>query len=76
MLYQSCEKSFLVDNTDQPCSCVFERMGLSTVHMSNVHLQVDNKPASSSDYNLIPYKMKIWHRIYFGGLANYKNPPN
>jgi len=21
----------------------------------------------------IPYKMKIWHRIYFGGLANYKN---
>jgi len=24
----------------------------------------------------IPYKMKIWHRIYFGGLANYENPPN
>jgi len=25
---------------------------------------------------LIPYKMKIWHRIYFGSLANYENPPN
>jgi len=24
----------------------------------------------------IPYKMKIWRRIYFGGLANYENPPN
>jgi len=22
------------------------------------------------------YKMKIWHRIYFGSLVNYKNPPN
>jgi len=24
----------------------------------------------------ILYKMKIWRRIYFGGLVNYKNPPN
>jgi len=24
----------------------------------------------------IPYKIKIWRRIYFGGLANYKNLPN
>jgi len=22
------------------------------------------------------YKMKSWHKIYFGGLANYENPPN
>ena len=22
------------------------------------------------------YKMKNWHGIYFGGLANYKNLPN
>jgi len=22
------------------------------------------------------YKMKIWWRIYFGGLANYENSPN
>jgi len=24
----------------------------------------------------VPYKVKIWYRIYFGGLANYENPPN
>jgi len=24
----------------------------------------------------VPYKMKIWHRIYFGSLVNYKNLPN
>jgi len=29
------------------------------------------------EYLNIPYKMKIWHRIYFGGgSANYENPPN
>jgi len=26
--------------------------------------------------NNVPYKMKIWRKIYFGGLANYKNPTN
>jgi len=26
--------------------------------------------------NYILYKMKIWRRVYFGSLANYKNPPN
>jgi len=30
---------------------------------------------SKQNYD-IPYKMKIWCRFYFGGLANYKNPPN
>jgi len=25
---------------------------------------------------VIPYKMKILRRIYFGGLANYENPPD
>jgi len=25
---------------------------------------------------LILYKMKIWRRIYFGGLVNYENLPN
>jgi len=27
-------------------------------------------------FHHILYKMKIWHRTYFGGLANYENPPN
>jgi len=31
----------------------------------------------SKKFNIpVPYKMKIWRRIYFGGLTNYKNLPN
>jgi len=29
-----------------------------------------------SNHITIPYKMKIWRRIYFGGWADYENPPN
>jgi len=30
----------------------------------------------SSFMQYILYKIKIWHRIYFGSLMNYENPPN
>jgi len=36
---------------------------------------VANEFVNLQNYHIY-YKMKISHRIYFGDLANYKNPPN
>jgi len=35
----------------------------------------DDRAVVASLNNLL-YKMNNWHRIYFGGLANYENPSN
>jgi len=44
-----------------------------TCNFEQSYNQVSNEILSNHD---IPYKMKIWYRMYFGGLTNYKNLPN
>jgi len=76
-LFTELLSTFLDDSTEKFTKALYEKVQEIKVSKETGGTgSSGGKKRNAKVGNSIPYKMKIWHIIYFGSLANYENLPN